>query len=302
MPQEKVIQVRIESGWMAKARAFNELLKLRLSMLVAVSAVFGYAMAAGSSWNLVGLFAIGMGGLMITGASNALNQIIERGYDAEMDRTSGRPLPEGRLTVTEALIFAVLLGVAGVVLLGWMFNLPTALLGIIGLLSYAFVYTPLKRLTPFAVFVGAIPGGLPPMIGWVAFSGVLDTGGWILFAFQFFWQFPHFWAIAWRLDEDYQKAGFYMLPSQSGKSRQSAAYILLYTLALIPLSFFPWEMGMVHGVGAIILALLGLAFAWPAFQLFRSLDTLHARKLMFASFLYLPAMQLACILGQIMLN
>jgi len=281
----------------AKARSLGELLKFRLSLLVALSAVFGYAMAApNASW--LSLLLIGVGGMLITGASNTINQVTEREYDSLMKRTANRPMPTGRLTNREALVYALVLAVAGIALIGRTFNLPAALLGIIGLLSYAFVYTPLKRVTPFCVFVGAIPGGLPPLIGWVAATGSLDAGGLMLFAFQFFWQFPHFWAIAWLADEDYTKAGFKMLPSAAGKTKRSTSMIVLYTLTLIPLAIFPYEMGMVSLWGAIALAVSGALFAWPSILLHRTHDNAFARKLMFTSFAYLPAIQLVFLLAR----
>ncbi|NOK86077.1 MAG: protoheme IX farnesyltransferase [Chloroflexi bacterium AL-W] len=278
-----------------KAKAFVQLLKLRLSLLVSFSAVFGFAMASGT-WGW-GLFWIGFGGLLVTGASNVLNQILEREYDAQMKRTSQRPLPTGVLSDLEALAYALVLAVVGVGIIGYFFNLPAALLSIIGLLVYAFVYTPLKRITPFCVFVGAIPGGLPPLIGWVAFTGSIGPEGLLLFAFQFFWQFPHFWAIAWMLDDDYQRAGFVMLPSSKGKTKFSVQMILIYTLCLVPLVYFAWETGIVGLGGTIALVVLGLAFSWPAFRLFRTLEGKYAKQLMFASFLYLPLIQLAFLLG-----
>jgi heme o synthase len=280
-----------------KADAYLRLLKLRLSLLVALSAVFGYAMAAGTSATGWSLLWVGLGGLLVTGASNVLNQVFEKDYDKLMKRTAQRPMPLGQLSNTEAVVYALLVAVMGITLLGACFNLPAALLGIIGLLSYAFVYTPLKRISPFAVFVGAIPGGLPPLIGYVAFTGSIDSLGMILFAFQFFWQFPHFWAIAWRLDEDYQRAGFKMLPSASGRSKYSASLILLYTLSMVPLALFPWSAGMVNGWAALGLALSGLFFAVPAIALQRSLDMKHAKRLMFASFLYLPVIQVIFLVG-----
>jgi protoheme IX farnesyltransferase len=279
----------------SKGQAFIQLLKFRLSMLVAVSAVFGYVMAAGRSFGWWELFAMGSGGLLITGASNVLNQIFEKGYDARMKRTAGRPLPTGRLSDVESLVYALLLAFAGIAIVGYFFNLPAALLGIIGLLSYAFVYTPMKRISSISVFIGAIPGALPPLIGWVAFTGSIDTGGLILFAFQFFWQFPHFWAIAWILDEDYQRAGFKMLPSSSGKSSFSALLILIYTLSLVPLTLFPLFSGMVPVVGAVLLGIAGLLFALPAFWLYRSGKDKAAKILMFSSFLYLPVIQVIFI-------
>lgn len=279
----------------AKIRAYAELLKFRLSLLVAISAVFGYAMAIrmmhldASLWEYV---VVCIGALLVTGASNTLNQISERELDALMRRTQARPLPTSRLTVRESLVYALLLAVAGVALMGKMFNLPAALLSIIALLSYAFVYTPLKRITPFAVFVGAFPGALPPLIGWVAVTGKLDAEGLMIFAFQFFWQFPHFWAIAWLADEDYRKAGFKMLPSAAGKTKFSTTMILLYSLCLVALPVFPYLMHLTGDIATILLIVLGIGFAYPSIQLFRTFEDAAAKRLMFASFLYLPLIQL----------
>lgn len=297
MTTNRVVEYIAAVAWKDKLNAFVQLMKFRLSSLVAVSAMFGYAMAAetGFSWWLMAC--MGIGGLMITGASNAFNQLFEVETDKLMQRTANRPLPTGRLQQTETLVFATLMGAVGILLIGYLFNLPAALLGIIGLLSYAFVYTPMKRQTPFAVFVGAIPGALPPLIGWVAVTGQLDPEGLLLFFFQFFWQFPHFWAIAWLLDEDYQRGGFRLLPSQTGKSRFSATLILIYTLCLIPLAVFPLQAGLVGLEGMLGLMLAAAAFSWPAVQLFRKLNDKYAKQLMLASFLYLPVIQLIYIFG-----
>lgn len=280
-----------------KVGAYIQLLKMRLSLLVAVSAVFGYAIAAAGTASWSNLAWVLAGGLLITGASNVLNQVFEKHLDADMKRTANRPMPTGKMGDTAAIVYALLLAISGIAVLGYFFNLPAALLGIIGLLSYAFVYTPMKRLSRFSVFVGAIPGGLPPLIGWVAFTGTMETAGLILFAFQFFWQFPHFWAIAWRLDEDYNRVGFKMLPTSSGKSKSTAGLILIYTLVLIPMVFFPWQAGMlsIWGVGG--LAILGALFSWPAFKLWRGLQDKDAKTLMFSSFLYLPLAQLIFLLA-----
>ncbi|MEM6346334.1 MAG: heme o synthase [Bacteroidota bacterium] len=280
-------------GLGAKAKAFLELTKMRLTSFVAFSAVFGFAIAAAGTASWIQLLIVGLAGFMITGGANALNQLFEKDLDAKMTRTAARPMPEGRLTDGETLIFALLLGIGGVGLLGYFFNLPAALLGIIGYLSYAFVYTPMKQMTPFAVFVGAIPGALPPMIGWVAFTGALTSGGWLLFAFQFFWQFPHFWAIAWLMDDDYKLAGFRMLPTASGRSKRSARLVLAYSLCLAIMAWFPYRMEMVEFYGMLGLVSIGLLFSVPALMLFRQPDNLkNARYLLFASFFYLPLMQL----------
>lgn len=281
-----------------RMKAYMELTKFRLSFFVAFSAVFGFALAAGPMATWWQLLAIGFGGLLITGGANGLNQLFEKELDAKMTRTMKRPLPEGRLKDGEALVFAVLMGFSGVFTIGYFFNLPAALLGIIGLLSYSFVYTPMKRLSPFAVFVGAIPGALPPLIGWVAFTGTLSMTGWLLFAFQFFWQFPHFWAIAWLADEDYKKAGFFMLPTRQGRSRQGATFVLAYALCLAFMAFFPLQMGLIGWVGAVALFVLGLLYAVPAFKLRQQpLELGNAKRLLFASLFYLPLHQLVFWLG-----
>lgn len=280
-----------------KVKGFQELLKFRLSFLVSISAVFGLAIAAEGNASFMQLFMIGLGGFLITGASNSLNQLFEKDLDAKMTRTKNRPMPTLRLTANETIIFALLIGILGIGIIGFYFNLAAALLGIIGLLSYAFVYTPMKRISSISVFIGAIPGGLPPLIGWVAWTGEIGMGGWILFVFQFFWQFPHFWAIAWILDEDYKKAGFKMLPSASGKSKFSATLILLYTLTMVPLVFFAWTSGLAGAWGLGALVILGILFCIPAFNLYKHLEDKHAKQLMFASFLYLPLSQLAFLFG-----
>lgn len=279
-----------------KVKALFQLLKFRLSLLVAVSAMFGYAIAAGSAYSGFLLLMIGIGGFMITGASNILNQISEKEYDKLMKRTATRPLPEERLGIGVALIYSLFLAFGGISIIGYFFNLEASLLGIIALLSYAFVYTPLKRVGPIAVFVGAIPGALPPLIGWVAVTGSLDTGGLILFAFQFFWQFPHFWAIAWLADEDYTRAGFKMMPSSSGKSKFTASLILLYTLSLAPLAIFPLRQEMLGIWGAVALVILALLYAVPAVALYRKQADKYAKWLLFSSFLYLPLIQLVFLL------
>ncbi|MFN0201008.1 MAG: heme o synthase [Bacteroidia bacterium] len=278
----------------SKFRSYMELAKFKLNLTVSISALFGYTMAAiiygVFSW--IDLLMIGLGGFLITAGANTFNQISEQEYDAKMKRTQNRPLPTKRLTNTEAILFGVFTSIAGVAILGIFFNLPTALLGVIGLLSYSFVYTPMKRYSPFSVFIGAIPGALPPLIGWVGVTQAIDKEGIILFAFQFLWQFPHFWAIAWKGDADYQKAGFKMLPTSSGKSKISAAFILFYAFCHVPIALFPYLDGMINGFQATILALLGFMFTIPAIQLYRTLEEKYALYLMFASFLYLPLMEL----------
>ncbi|MEL6626869.1 MAG: heme o synthase [Bacteroidota bacterium] len=290
---ESGILTRIKEGW----DAYSQLTKFKLSTLVALSGMHGYLMAAGRDFDWFLLCMVGLGAMLVTGASNILNQIFEKEYDKLMARTANRPLPSGKMTTAQGVWLALLLGIGGVYIMGHFFNLPAALFSIIALLSYAFVYTPMKRISPIAVFVGAIPGALPPLIGWVAHTGTLGDGAIILFIFQFFWQFPHFWAIAWQMDEDYQKAGFKMLPTAAGRTKFSALLILIYTLALVPLSFFAVKVGMVGWWGFGGLALCGALFAIPAFALYKSMEKKRARQVMFASFFYLPLIQVVFLVG-----
>ena len=216
-----------------------------------------------------------------------------------MKRTAMRPLPTGQLSVTEAILFMVLLAVSGLALLGLYFNMLTAALSLLGLVLYGFVYTPLKRISPICVFVGAIPGGLPPLIGWAAATGVLGAEAWILFGIQFIWQFPHFWAIAWVLDEDYKKAGFKMLPMEGGKNLKTAIQIMIYTLVLIPLSLLPLQFGMTGTTSALIAVVCGVLFLAQTFYLMRTCSKKAAMSIMFGSFLYLPIVQIAFVLDKI---
>lgn len=282
---------------LSKIKDYSQFIKLRLTSLVLFSAVAGYLLAA-DTINYLDLIMLILGGLCVTGASNGFNQIIERETDKLMSRTAERPLPTQRMTVNEGLIVASILGVAGIAILWYFLNPLSALLGAIALMLYTVVYTPLKKVTPFAVFVGAFPGSIPPLIGWAAYSGDLTLAAWILFAIQFVWQFPHFWAIAWRLDEDYKRAGFKMLPS-GGRDKASAFQILVYTIGLIPVSLTPIAFGVTGYISAAILLVAGAIFLSQAIRLYLTLSPEAASKLMFGSFLYLPVAQLALLIDKI---
>ena len=274
------------------------MLKFRLSFTVAFSSAIGYILGfPGASYISIAL--VMLGGLLVTGAANIINQIIERDLDKLMKRTAKRPLPTGEVSVTEAIIFTVILGVSGLALLGFYFNMLTAALSLLSLVLYGFVYTPLKRISPICVFVGAIPGGMPPLIGWVAATGVLGAEAWILFGIQFIWQFPHFWAIAWVLDDDYKKAGFKMLPMEGGKNLKTAIQIMIYTLVLIPLSLLPLQFGMTGTTSALIAVVCGVLFLAQTFYLMRTCSKKAAMSIMFGSFLYLPIVQIAFVLDKI---
>lgn len=277
------------------------LFKLRLGTFVVLSAVLGWFMGA-DTIALVPFLELTIGGYLLTGASNGFNQIIEREADAKMGRTANRPLPTGRMSVRTAAIWSTVAGIVGLAAL-FHLGIRAGLLGLLALLSYVLAYTPLKSRTGFSVLVGAIPGAIPPMLGYVAATGRFGIEPGTLFAVQFMWQFPHFWAIAWVAHEDYLKAGYRMLPFREGRTSASARQILLYTMLCIPASLLPWALpgagAMVGNVALVVAILSGVAFCIPAFRLWRSLEVSDARTLMFGSFLYLPVVQLTYVLDKI---
>ncbi len=283
-----------------KVRDYAMFMKFRLASLVVLSAAIGYVAAVDVfSWSNLGWLVLG--GFLVTGASNGFNQIIEKDLDKLMDRTMNRPLPQGRMTVTEGIILASLAGILGITIL-WIFMNPlSGILGFLALVLYTIVYTPLKRVTPFAVFVGAFPGAIPPLLGCVAATsgfGEIPLLGWILFVGQFMWQFPHFWAIAWVLDDDYKKAGFKMLPSVGGRDKGSAFQILVYTLFLYPVSLLPVMFHYSGTASAFVISACSLYFLYQAYQLYKECTIEAARRLMFGSFIYLPLVQLAVMIGK----
>lgn len=281
-----------------KAKALFELLKFRLAALVAFSGAFGYSLAISKiDWVFFGLFCVASIG--ITGAANIINQIIEKDLDKLMERTKNRPLPSGRLTVQEATVWALILGITSLFIFTYFFNVTTALLAALSLVLYGFVYTPLKRVGPIAVFVGAFPGAFPPMIGWIAATNHFGLEPGILFAIQFFWQFPHFWAIAWVLDEDYKRAGFRLLPSQGGKDLNTTLQIMIWTLFLLPIGWLPFKLGMTGINSAFVATLFGVLFLAQTFHLMRKCTDKTALQLMFGSFIYLPIVQIAFLIDKI---
>ena len=282
----------------SKAKAFWELLKFRLSLLVSFSCAFGYVLASPVvSWKVLPM--LFLGGFLVSGASVIVNQIIEKDFDKVMSRTRNRPLPTGRLSVNEAITFCVLCFAAGIAILLVYTNVLTTLLSILSMILYSFVYTPLKRVGPIAVLVGAIPGALPPLLGWTAATGFISYEAMIIFGIQFIWQFPHFWAIAWVADEDYKKAGFKLLPSGGQKDLNTAIQIMIYTLFLIPLGLLPATFGITGINSAIAVTICGVLFLAQTFSLMRSGDRKAALKIMFGSFLYLPIVQIAYLLDKV---
>jgi protoheme IX farnesyltransferase len=282
----------------AKAAAYWELLKFRLSFLVAFSCAFGYVLASAKvNWETLAM--LFLGGLLLSGASSAVNQILEKDLDKVMTRTMTRPLPTQRLTVQEAVVFAAICLAVGTLILFRFTNLLTVLLSLLSMVLYSFVYTPLKRVGPVAVFVGAIPGALPPLLGWTAATGAISYEALIIFGIQFIWQFPHFWAIAWVADDDYKKAGFKLLPSGGQKDLNTAIQIMIYTLCLIPLGLLPATFGITGIKSAVVVTVCGVLFFSQTFSLMRSGDRKAALKIMFGSFLYLPIVQIAYLLDKL---
>lgn len=279
-----------------KIKSYIKFTKFRLSFLVILSALSGYLFAGGDSWMEV--FYLMIGGMLVTAASNGSNQIWERDLDKLMKRTESRPIPQGQMSVTEGIVVVIVSLIVGLILL-YQLNLLSALLGFSAFISYVFIYTPMKRVSPWSVFVGAFPGAIPPMLGAIAETGHFGLLPGVLFFVQFTWQFPHFWAIAWVAFEDYKKAGFSLLPSKSGKSKNSAFQIVAYSLALIPFSLLPWLLGWTGSVSMIIATVLGAVFFLYSYRLFMTCDDRDAKKLMFASFFYLPIIQFVYVFDRI---
>jgi protoheme IX farnesyltransferase len=268
------------------------LTKARLTLSVVFSSVAGYLLAAPSP-NILHILLLSVGGYGLAGASNAFNQIIEKEIDAKMKRTQNRPIPSGRMSVQMAFGIALSLLIMGLVVL-YSFNPKTAMFGAISVFLYTCAYTPLKTITPLSVFVGAIPGAIPFMLGWVSETGSFGIEPGVLFMIQFFWQFPHFWAIGWYMHDDYQRAGINMLPT--GKpGNATALQIILYTLWTMVISVFPvleLSGALVLSVpGAIAVALAGVAFLWFGLALYRNQNQYHAKKLLIVSIVYITAIQ-----------
>ncbi|MES2388475.1 MAG: heme o synthase [Bacteroidota bacterium] len=282
-----------------RIRPYFEVLKFRLSTMVVFSSGMTYLLASGPNVEYSKLWLLVLGGFMVTGSANIINQVFERDIDSLMKRTRNRPLPTGRMSVAEAVSYSSFLGIAGFAVLALNVNLMAALLTMLSLVLYGFVYTPMKQRSPLAVAVGAVPGALPTLIGWVAYTGQITIPGLILFGIQFVWQFPHFWAIAWVLDDDYKKAGFRLLPSSGGRDIKTAFRIMSYTLFLIPLGLMPFQLGITGSMSAMVVTLCGTLFLFQTFSLMASCSNKAAKSIMFGSFLYLPIVQIAFVLDRV---
>ena len=278
--------------------------------MVGFSSVICYQMAPGiveTEWWLI-LFLF-VGGYLITGSANAINMAVEKDTDARMKRTAKRPVASGRMSVNEAWAFAIITGAIGIFILGYFFNWLSAGLAAFSLFLYAFVYTPLKKVSAIAVLVGAFPGALPCLIGWAAGNDAIfenghgwrDYGGWVLFAIQFLWQFPHFWAIAWVAHKDYSSVGFKLLPAEKGPTKFTAMQSIVYAVLLLPVCILPYiiqltEYKSIAGMisfGIVILA--NIFLVGQCVRLYREMDVKAARRVMFSSYIYLPVVLLALL-------
>lgn len=295
MLREESIKAKWPMLIIGRIRDYSQLLKPNLSFMVVFSSVIGYLLAPNVTFAWDKVLILFIGGIMVTCGANTINQIIERDGDALMKRTMNRPLPDGRISVAEAWIVAITSGIAGVSILTYFFNPVAGALSLLSLLLYAFAYTPMKRVHPVAVLIGAIPGAFPPLLGWVAATGSLGIGGWILFLIQFFWQFPHYWAIGWVGYDEYKKAGISMLPSQERTSRFTGLQCMFYSLVLIPMALMPRFVGLSGNIGMIVAIACGIMYFAASFVFYKKNDHKAARRVMFSSFIYLPIVLLALL-------
>lgn len=302
----------------SKVKDYFILIKFSLSFMVVFSCVVCYLLAPNVVYNFQSILVLFIAGLLVTGAANAINQAVEKDTDALMRRTASRPVAAGRMSVKEAWTFAVLTGAAGVVIMWQYFNLASALLSLFSLFLYAFIYTPLKKVNSISVLVGAFPGALPCLIGWVAGTGYLNPfaefqgltaggqvatfynyGGYILFAIQFLWQFPHFWAIAWVAHKDYDKAGFKLLPSEKGPTRFTAMQTVIYSMLMLPVGMLPYYFNISGVIAFWILLACNLWMVYVSCMLVIKMDVKAARKVMFSSYFYLMIVFLALLFDKV---
>ena len=287
-------------GLINKLRDYSQLIKPSLSIMVVFSSLISYLLApkiVQFDWSMMILFFAG--GLLVTGSANAINQVVEKDTDAMMKRTAKRPIASGRMSETEGWAFAIVTGIAGIFILGSFFNWLCAVIALVSLFLYAFIYTPLKKVSAISVLMGAVPGALPCLIGWAAGDDKLSAGGWVLFLLQFMWQFPHFWAIAWVAHKDYTKAGFKLLPSDLGPTKYTAIQTIIWSLLLIPVGVLPYFIGMTGMVSLIIVAACNLLMVRQCVRLYRNMDVNSARRVMFSSYIYLAVVLLTLLADKI---
>lgn len=307
MQEKTTIANSTSFGVASKVKDYFQLIKFTLSFMVVFSTVVSFLIAPNedhfSRSKIISVLLLFVGGMLITGSANAINQILEKTSDSLMKRTAKRPVASGRMSINEASAFAIIAGVIGVFILWYWFNSASALVGLFSLFLYGFIYTPLKKVNSVAVLVGAIPGALPCLIGWVAATGGFEIGGWVLFAIQFLWQFPHFWAIAWLAHQDYTTAGFKLLPSDKGPTKFTALQSIIYSALMIPVGLLPYFVGMtdigVRGIiSMVVLLICNLWMVYVSVVLFKKMDIGSAKKVMFSSYFYLMIVLLALFVGR----
>jgi protoheme IX farnesyltransferase len=283
----------------SKVKDYFQLIKFTLSFMVVFSCVVCYLLAPGIEFNWWPVLCLFTAGMLITGSANAINQTVERDTDALMKRTASRPVSSGRMRANEAWTFAIITGIAGTLMMWVCFNLISALLGVFSLFLYAFVYTPLKKVNSISVLVGAFPGALPCLIGWVAATGTLGANGWILFGIQFLWQFPHFWAIAWIAHKDYERAGFKLLPGTEGPTKFTALQCVIYSMLMIPVGMLPYYFHLSGSIAFWVLFAFNLSMVGLSIGLFTKMDVKSARRVMFGSYFYLLIVLLALLFDKV---
>jgi protoheme IX farnesyltransferase len=283
----------------AKVKDYFQLIKFTLSFTVVFSCVVCYLLAPQIAYNLLMVVLLFIAGMLITGSANAINQAVEKDTDALMKRTGKRPVADGRMSQQEAYTFAFIAGLLGVIMMWKFFNLSSALLSALSLFLYAFIYTPLKKVNSIAVLVGAVPGALPCLIGWVAGADEFSAGGWILFGIQFLWQFPHFWAIAWVAHKDYSNAGFKLLPSDKGPTKFTALQAVMYSILMIPFGVLPYYFNLTGILSLWIVLACNLFMVIQSLRLYFEMDVQAARRVMFSSYIYLPIVLLALLADKI---
>ena len=278
---------------------YADLIKARLTMLVLLTTLVGFYIGWRGAMNYLLMFHTLLGTALVASGAAALNQLLEREYDARMRRTAGRPLPSGRMQPVSVMLFGGVCALVGTIYLALLVNPLTSVLGAISLVSYLFIYTPLKRIHWLNTAVGAIPGALPPLMGWTAARGNLEGGGWALFAILAFWQMPHFYAIAWLYRDEYAKAGFKMLPAFDADGSRTGQQSVSHTLGLLPVSLCPFLFQLAGPVYLASALVLGFAYLGCAVRFAKRLDTPSAKKLFFASIIYLPLLLIALVADKV---
>jgi len=269
-------------------------MKFTLSFTVVFTCVICFQLAPKMGFDWFNILLLTFAGLCITGSANAINQAVEKDTDAQMKRTSNRPVAAGRLTQKQAYTFAIITGILGVGLMLY-FNIASALLSAFSLFLYAFIYTPLKKVNSIAVLVGAFPGAIPCLIGWVAATNEFSAGGWVLLLIQFLWQFPHFWAIAWVSHTDYSRVGFKLLPAKEGPTRFTALQSIMYAVLMIPIGFLPHYIGLTGTWSMWVVLIANIFMVVQCVRLYQNMGVPAARRVMFSSYIYLPVVYLSLL-------